>query len=169
MEVNENECRTNGYFTMPKVKRNELIEPLVKIYTQNPMYIASLVLYGEIGIGKQQLIQEVVDKLQTSTIKEIIHTDVNFNLLSKSNIYHPNKEIFKINSSPLVINILTFSGLNEIPLITNIEIGKALLDREIYGQKIPDNTFITLIVDMPTDFSFPRALSNKLSHIEIED
>ncbi len=147
--------------------------------------IPSVMLWGAPGVGKSQAIRQVAAKLQEQTGLKCAVTDVRlllFNPIDLRGIPTANAEktlaiwlkpqIFQMNESKSVVNILFLDELSAAPQSVQAAAYQITLDRIIGEHKLPDNCIVIAAGNRVTDksvaFKMPRALANRLCHLEIE-
>ena len=147
--------------------------------------LPSVMLWGPPGVGKSQAIRQIAKRLSASTGKELRITDVRlllFNPIDLRGIPTANADktlavwlrpkIFDMSPSDKVINILFLDEISAAPQSVQAAAYQITLDRVIGEHKLPDNCIVIAAGNRVTDksvaFKMPRALANRLCHIEIE-
>jgi hypothetical protein len=79
--------------------------------------------------------------------------------------------IFQMNPSPNVINILFLDEITAAPQSVQASAYQLVLDRKVGEHKLPDNCFVfcagNRVTDKSVAYRMPKALANRLCHIEI--
>ena len=147
--------------------------------------IPSLMLWGAPGVGKSQAIRQVAKRLQDATGKKCNVTDVRlllFNPIDLRGIPTANvdktlaiwlkPQIFQMDESESVVNILFLDEISAAPQSVQAAAYQITLDRIIGEHKLPDNCIVIAAGNRVTDksvaYKMPRALANRLCHLEIE-
>ena len=175
---------------IPKMKVKEAVEKLTTCYetmvkAKLPLKdMPSVMLWGPPGIGKSQLVKQLASKLGKATNKTVNVTDVRlilFNPVDLRGIPTSNADktlsvwlkpkIFDMNTSDKVLNILFLDEISAAPQSVQAAAYQITLDRVIGEHKLPDNCLVVAAGNRVTDcsvaYKMPRALSNRLLHIEI--
>lgn len=147
--------------------------------------VPSIMLWGAPGVGKSQAIRQVASKIEASTGLTCAVTDVRlllFNPIDLRGIPTANADktlavwlkpqIFQMNESKSVVNILLLDEISAAPQSVQAAAYQITLDRIIGEHKLPDNCIVIAAGNRLTDksvaFKMPKALANRLCHIEIE-
>ncbi len=147
--------------------------------------IFPFMLFGPPGVGKSQLVRQAAEIIEERTGKKVIITDVRlllFNPIDLRGIPTANEDktlavwlkpkIFQMDESENVINILFLDELSACPASIQAAAYQITLDRVIGEHKLPDNCIVIAAGNRVTDksvaFKMPKALANRLTHIEIE-
>ena len=147
--------------------------------------IPSLMLWGAPGVGKSQAIRQVANKIKKATGKCCNVTDVRlllFNPIDLRGIPTANvdktlaiwlkPQIFQMDEGDNVINILFLDEISAAPQSVQAAAYQITLDRVIGEHKLPDNCIVIAAGNRVTDksvaYKMPRALANRLCHMEIE-
>ncbi len=167
-----------------------LKEQLVKAYTaliqaQIPFAkFPSVMLWGPPGIGKSQGIRQVAKGIEEKTGKKVVVTDVRlllFNPVDLRGIPTANADktlavwlrpqIFQMDDSDDVVNILFLDEITAAPQSVQAAAYQITLDRTVGEHKLPENCIVVAAGNRVTDRSvalhMPKALANRLCHIEI--
>lgn len=168
-----------------RMKVNDMVDLLVPMMANSePRDLPPVMFWGPPGIGKSQGIKEVANQLENKTGKNVNFRDVRlllFNPVDLRGIPVANAErtlakwlkpeIFQMDESEDVINILMLEEISAAPPSVQAAAYQMTLDRVIGEHKIPDNCFILAAGNRVTDksvaYKMPKALSNRLCHIEI--
>lgn len=146
----------------------------------------SVMLWGPPGVGKSQAIREIAGEIEKNTGKKVIVTDVRlllFNPIDLRGIPTANEDktlavwlkpqIFQMDASKKVINILFLDEISAAPQSVQAAAYQITLDRVIGEHKLPENCIVIAAGNRTTDksvaFKMPKALANRLLHIEISD
>ena len=175
---------------IPKMKVKDAVEKLTVCYetmvrSKLPLKdMPSVMLWGPPGIGKSQLVKQLAHKLGKTTNKQVNVTDVRlilFNPVDLRGIPTSNADktlsvwlkpkIFDMDTSDKVLNVLFLDEISAAPQSVQAAAYQITLDRVIGEHKLPDNCLVVAagnrITDRSVAYKMPRALSNRLLHIEI--
>lgn len=147
--------------------------------------IPSLMLWGAPGVGKSQAIRQVAKRIEKATNKKCNVTDVRlllFNPIDLRGIPTANAEktlaiwlkphIFQMDERDSVVNILFLDEISAAPQSVQAAAYQITLDRIIGEHKLPDNCIVIAagnrVTDKSVSYKMPRALANRLCHMEIE-
>ena len=145
----------------------------------------SVMLWGPPGVGKSQAVRQIASDIHSSTGKKVNVTDVRlllFNPIDLRGIPTSNKDktlavwlkpqIFQMDSSENVINILFLDEISAAPQSVQAAAYQITLDRVVGEHRLPDNCIVIAAGNRTTDksvaFKMPKALANRLMHIEVE-
>lgn len=145
----------------------------------------SVMLWGPPGIGKSQAVRQIASKIQESTGKEVHITDVRlllFNPIDLRGIPTSNADktlavwlkpqIFQMDDSDRVVNLLFLDEISAAPPSVQAAAFQITLDRRIGEHVLPENCIVMAagnrITDKSVAFKMPKALANRLMHIEVE-
>jgi len=145
----------------------------------------SVMLWGPPGVGKSQAVRQIADRLELSTGKRVYVTDVRlllFNPIDLRGIPTANADktlavwlrpqIFMMDESSDVINILFLDEISAAPQSVQAAAYQITLDRVVGEHRLPENCIVIAAGNRVTDKSvavkMPKALANRLMHIEIE-
>ena len=146
--------------------------------------LPSVMLWGPPGVGKSQCVAELANEIYLMTGKQVSVTDVRLLLFNPIDLRgiptsDANKEfsvwlkpkIFDMDESDDVVNILFLDEISAAPQSVQAAAYQITLDRIIGEHKLPDNCFVIAAGNRVTDksvaFKMPKALANRLLHIEI--
>ena len=175
---------------IPKMKVKDAVDKLTVCYqtmvdSNLPLKeMPSVMLWGAPGIGKSQLVKQLAQKLGQTTYKKVNVIDVRlilFNPVDLRGIPTSNADktlsvwlkpkIFDMDTSSRVLNILFLDEISAAPQSVQAAAYQITLDRIIGEHKLPDNCLVIAAGNRVTDrsvaYKMPRALSNRLLHIEI--
>ena len=145
----------------------------------------SVMLWGPPGVGKSQAIRQIAKVIESDTGKKVNVTDVRlllFNPIDLRGIPTSNADktlaiwlkpqIFQMDDSDSVINILFLDEISAAPQSVQAAAYQITLDRVVGEHKLPENCIVIAAGNRTTDksvaFKMPKALANRLMHIEIE-
>ncbi|MBO7214270.1 MAG: AAA family ATPase [Clostridia bacterium] len=175
---------------IPQMKVNNAVTKLSTCYEtiiankQSIKDMPSVMLWGPPGVGKSQLVRQIAKSLEDSTSKKVVVTDVRlllFNPVDLRGIPTSNADktlsiwlkpkIFDMDPSNKVINILFLDEISAAPQSVQAAAYQITLDRVVGEHRLPDNCIVIAAGNRVTDrsvaFKMPRALANRLLHIEI--
>ena len=176
---------------IPTLSVDKCVDTLADIYISairaNVMFksIPALMLWGAPGVGKSQAIRQVAKRIEEMTSKKCSVTDVRlllFNPIDLRGIPTANADkslaiwlkpqIFQMNESDSVVNILFLDEISAAPQSVQAAAYQITLDRVIGEHKLPDNCIVIAAGNRVTDksvaYKMPKALANRLCHMEIE-
>lgn len=176
---------------MPSMNIGKTVEQLSKAYitviSKNlPIKILpSVMLWGPPGVGKSQAVRQIAKEINSSTNKKVNVIDVRlllFNPIDLRGIPTANAEktlaiwlkpqIFQMDPSESVVNILFLDEISAAPQSVQAAAYQITLDRVVGEHKLPENCIVIAAGNRTTDksvaFKMPKALANRLLHIEVE-
>ena len=176
---------------IPSLNVSEAVTLLADTYTPiingglSPKILPSIMLWGPPGVGKSQAVRQIAKELERATSKPCKVTDVRlllFNPIDLRGIPTANEDktlavwlkpqIFNMDESDGVINILFLDEISAAPQSVQAAAYQITLDRVIGEHKLPDNCIVIAAGNRTTDksvaFKMPKALANRLCHIEIK-
>lgn len=144
----------------------------------------SVMLWGPPGVGKSQGVRQVAKDIAEKTGKKVEITDVRlllFNPVDLRGIPTANADktlavwlkpkIFQMDDSEDVINILFLDEISAAPQSVQAAAYQITLDRTVGEHRLPDNCIVIAAGNRVTDksvaFTMPKALANRLCHLEI--
>lgn len=147
--------------------------------------IPSVMLWGAPGVGKSQAVRQVAHKIEGATGKRCHVTDVRlllFNPIDLRGIPTANADktlaiwlkpqIFQMDPDPDVVNILFLDEISAASQSVQAAAYQITLDRVVGEHKLPDNCIVLAagnrLTDKSVSFKMPKALANRLCHIEVE-
>lgn len=145
----------------------------------------SVMLWGPPGVGKSQGVRQIASRLEFQTGRQVKVTDVRlllFNPIDLRGIPTANADktlaiwlrpqIFQMDSSEDTVNILFLDEISAAPQSVQAAAYQITLDRVVGEHRLPDNCIVIAAGNRVTDksvaFKMPKALANRLLHIEIE-
>lgn len=145
----------------------------------------SVMLWGAPGIGKSQGVRQMAKMIEGETGKKTVITDVRlllFNPIDLRGIPTANADktlaiwlkpqIFQMDESDDIINILFLDEISSAPQSVQAAAYQIALDRVVGEHRLPENCIVIAAGNRVTDksvaFKMPKALANRLLHIEIK-
>ena len=145
----------------------------------------SVMLWGPPGVGKSQAVRQIGNRISKCTNKKICVTDVRlllFNPIDLRGIPTSNADktlavwlkpqIFQMDASDEIGNILFLDEISAAPQSVQAAAYQITLDRTVGEHHLPDNCIVVAagnrITDKSVAFKMPKALANRLMHIEVE-
>ncbi len=176
---------------IPSMPVGKLIDTLAETYTAVirrgvPLRtVPSVMLWGPPGVGKSQAVRQLAQALRQSTGKRTAVTDVRlllFNPIDLRGIPTANADktlaiwlkprIFQMDESDDVVNILFLDEISAAPQSVQAAAYQITLDRVVGEHALPENCLVIAAGNRTTDksvaFKMPKALANRLLHIEVE-
>lgn len=143
-----------------------------------------VMLWGAPGVGKSQGVRQIAQTIERETDKKVNITDVRlmlFNPIDLRGIPTADKDktlsvwlkpkIFQMDKSQDIVNILFLDEITAAPQSVQAAAYQITLDRAIGEHRLPDNCIVIAagnrITDKSVAYSMPKALANRLCHIEI--
>lgn len=145
----------------------------------------SIMLWGAPGVGKSQSVRQIAENIKNKTGKEVNIVDVRLLLFNpidlrgipttdknKENAIWLKPKIFEMDDSDEVINILFLDEISSCTPAVQAAAYQITLDRTIGEHKLPDNCIVIAAGNRMNDKSvvskMPKALANRLMHIEVD-
>ena len=176
---------------IPQMNVGKLVNDLGTAYTKiikdnlPVTTMPSVMLWGAPGVGKSQAVRQIAKKIEEDTNKRVNVTDVRlllFNPIDLRGIPTSNADktlaiwlkpqIFQMDPSEEVVNILFLDEISAAPQSVQAAAYQITLDRVVGEHKLPDNCIVLAagnrITDKSVAFSMPKALANRLLHIDVE-
>lgn len=146
----------------------------------------SVMLWGPPGIGKSQAVRQMAKEISTATGKKVHVTDVRlllFNPIDLRGIPTANADktlavwlrpqIFQMDAGNDIVNILFLDEISAAPQSVQAAAYQITLDRVVGEHRLPENCIVIAAGNRTTDksvaYKMPKALANRLLHIEIEE
>lgn len=147
--------------------------------------LPSVMLWGAPGVGKSQAIRQLAKEIEENTGKRTVVTDVRlllFNPIDLRGIPTANADktlavwlkpqIFQMDDSEDIVNILFLDEISAAPQSVQAAAYQITLDRVVGEHKLPENCIVIAAGNLTTDksvaYKMPKALANRLLHIEVE-
>lgn len=176
---------------IPSMTVGKLVDRLTEVYSavirKNIPFrtLPSVMLWGPPGVGKSQAIRALASAIEANTGKRAVVTDVRlllFNPIDLRGIPTANADktlavwlkpqIFQMEESADVVNILFLDEISAAPQSVQAAAYQITLDRVVGEHKLPENCIVIAAGNRMTDksvvFKMPKALANRLLHIEVE-
>jgi len=176
---------------IPQMNVTRLINELAPAYSNiinagMPIKLfPSVMLWGAPGVGKSQAVRQLGREIERSTGKRTCITDVRlllFNPIDLRGIPTANAEktlaiwlkpqIFQMDPADDVVNILFLDEISAAPQSVQAAAYQITLDRVVGEHRLPENCIVIAAGNRMTDksvaFKMPKALANRLLHIEVE-
>ena len=187
----ENRVKDIKLANIPQMDVGRITEVLADSYSvlinnKKPIKIMpSVMLWGPPGVGKSQAVRQIAKEIEERTGKKSVVTDVRlllFNPIDLRGIPTSNADktlaiwlkpqIFQMDSSDDIVNILFLDEISAAPQSVQAAAYQITLDRVVGEHKLPDNCIVIAAGNRVTDksvaFKMPKALANRLLHIEVE-
>lgn len=146
--------------------------------------LPSVMLWGPPGVGKSEAVRQVASEVRTLTGKRAKVTDVRlllYNPIDLRGIPVPNEEktlatwlrpqVFDMDPSEDVMNILLLDEISAAPPSVQAAAYQITLDHACGEHRLPDNCVVIAagnrLSDRSTAYRMPKALANRLLHIEV--
>ena len=182
------DVNTNNIPCMSVGKLAEILSDTYCTVIKNHVPIKSLpsvMLWGPPGVGKSQAVRQIAQNIESDTGKKTVITDVRlllFNPIDLRGIPTANADktlavwlkpqIFQMDESDDVINVLFLDEISAAPQSVQAAAYQITLDRVVGEHKLPENCIVIAAGNRVTDksvaFKMPKALANRLLHIEVE-
>ena len=176
---------------IPVLSTGKCIDTLTFMYSQvirnnvDFSKMPSVMLWGPPGVGKSQAIRSFAKEIERLTDKKVDVTDVRLLLFSpidlrgiptanedKTLAVWLKPQIFQMDESKDKVNILFLDEISAAPPAVQAAAYQITLDRVIGEHKLPDNCIVIAAGNRVTDksvaYAMPKALANRLLHLEIE-
>lgn len=163
----------------------ETMLPTYEACIKNNIKFPALMLWGAPGVGKSDIIKQIANELSTHLKRKPNVVDVRLLLFNpvdlrgipsadknKENCVWLRPQIFQMSDSDDVLNFLVLDEITAAPQSVQAAAYQIVLDRKIGEHKLPDNCIIIAagnrITDKSVSYSMPKALCNRMTHINIE-
>lgn len=147
--------------------------------------LPSVMMWGAPGVGKSQAVRQIAKEIERGTGKRAVVTDVRlllFNPIDLRGIPTANADktlavwlkpqIFQMDPSDQIVNILFLDEISAAPQSVQAAAYQITLDRVVGEHKLPENCIVIAAGNRVTDksvaFKMPKALANRLLHIQVE-
>ena len=177
---------------MSNVSISSIVDTLSKSYIKlikdkNDLNLfPSVMLWGQPGVGKSESVREIAAEIEKSTKKKVYITDVRLLLFNPidlrgipvSDIEDGEKvarwlrpQIFKMDPSDDVINILFLDEISAAPQSVQAAAYQIALDKKVGEHALPKNCIVIAagnrITDKSVAYKMPKALANRLLHFDV--
>lgn len=146
--------------------------------------IPPVMLWGPPGVGKSQAVRKIAEEIGDKTGKTVNVTDVRlllFNPIDLRGIPTANADktlavwlkpqIFHMDAGTGIVNILFLDEISAAPQSVQAAAYQITLDRVVGEHKLPENCIVIAagnrITDRSVTYKMPKALANRLMHMEI--
>ena len=176
---------------IPNLSIGKIVNELTNVYSAVinggvPLKsVPSVMLWGPPGVGKSQAVRQLAREIEKSTGKRVAVTDVRlllFNPIDLRGIPTANEDktlavwlkpqIFNMDESDGVVNILFLDELSAAPQSVQAAAYQITLDRVVGEHRLPENCIVIAagnrITDKSVAYKMPKALANRVLHIEVE-
>ncbi len=176
---------------VPQMSVGELVAELASAYCTiiknggELKTMPSVMLWGPPGVGKSQAVRQIAKRIEESTRKRAVVTDVRlllFNPIDLRGIPTANADktlavwlkpqIFQMDDSEDVVNLLFLDEISAAPQSVQAAAYQITLDRVVGEHRLPDNCIVIAAGNRTTDksvaYKMPKALANRLLHIDVE-
>ncbi|MNV02132.1 ATPase family [compost metagenome] len=168
---------------MQQVTPTKLGQILTPLYAAG-VPVPTVMQWGPPGVGKSEGVKTLAKSLREITKKKVVITDVRlllFNPIDLRGIPVPDAEkkfaiwlrpqIFNMDPSPDVINILFLDEITAAPPTVQASAYQLTLDRKVGEHELPDNVIIMAagnrVADKGVAHKMPTPLANRMTHFEI--
>jgi len=187
MATKKAEVKTSNY---ARIVPNDFINLFVKLYTntENFQKLPAIMLWGQPGVGKSQAVREAAKQLGEKLNKKVEITVASLLLMNPIDLRGiPTKdtnkagelvakwltpEIFKMDASDNVINVLFLDEISAAPPSVQASAYQICLDRRVGEHKFPKNCIVIAagnrITDKAVAYKMPKPLGNRMTHFEME-
>ena len=176
---------------IPSMPVDKMVDKLSMVYStiikkECPVRtVPSVMLWGSPGVGKSQAVRQIAKRIGKETGKKVNITDVRlllFNPIDLRGIPTANADktlavwlkpqIFQMDPDEDLVNILFLDEISAAPQSVQAAAYQITLDRVVGEHKLPENCIVIAAGNRVTDrsvaFKMPKALANRLMHIEVE-
>lgn len=176
---------------VPSVSIGEAVSRLADMYCSvinsgaGIASVPSVMLWGAPGVGKSQGVRQMASRIEARTGRTVNVTDVRlllFNPIDLRGIPAANEDrtlavwlrpqIFDMDPSEDVVNILFLDEISAAPQSVQAAAYQITLDRTVGEHRLPANCIIIAAGNRVTDksvaYRMPKALANRLMHIEVD-
>lgn len=175
---------------IPEVSVDEMIGELFAMYNgalreEMPLReLPSPFLWGPPGVGKSEGVRQLAADLEKCSGRTVVVSDVRLLLFSpvdlrgvpmadaqKQLAVWLKPEIFNMDPSESIINILLLDELSAAPQSVQAAAYQLTLDRRIGEHKLPENCIVIAAGNRATDqsvaYKMPKALANRMMHFVV--
>ena len=175
---------------VPSMAVSEFVEALSGMYSRaieggvSFSGLPSVMLWGPPGVGKSQGVRQIASAVGARCFKRTAVTDVRLLIFNpvdlrgipvanedKSRAVWLKPQIFDFDPSPDIINILLLDEISAAPQSVQAAAYQITLDRTCGEHKLPDNCIVIAagnrVSDRSTAYRMPKALANRLLHIDV--
>ena len=175
---------------VPSLSVGQIVEQLSKVYCtviQKGLpvkTVPSVMLWGPPGVGKSQAVRQIAKEIE-STGKKVVVTDMRLLLFNpidlrgiptasadKKLAVWLKPQILQMDEGEDMINILFLDEISSAPQSVQAAAYQITLDRVVGEHRLPENCIVIAAGNRTTDksvaFKMPKALSNRMLHIEVE-
>ena len=176
--------------SIPSMTVGEVVESLSGMYARAMASGASLgtvpsvMLWGPPGVGKSQGVRQMAEELGDRLGRRPVVTDVRlllFNPIDLRGIPVANEDktlavwlkpkVFDMDPSQDVVNVLLLDEISAAPPTVQAAAYQITLDRMCGEHALPDNCIVICagnrVSDRSTAYRMPKALANRLMHIDV--
>ena len=176
---------------VPSVSIGEAVSRLADMYCSvinsgaGIASVPSVMLWGAPGVGKSQGVRQMASRIEARTGRTVNVTDVRlllFNPIDLRGIPTANEDrtlavwlrpqIFDMDPSEDVVNILFLDEISAAPQSVQAAAYQITLDRTVGEHRLPANCIVIAAGNRVTDksvaYRMPKALANRLMHIEVD-
>ena len=146
--------------------------------------VTSVMLWSPPGVGNSDAVRQIAAQIEHSCGKKVYVTDVRlmlFNPIDLRGIPTANDDktlavwlrpqIFDMDGGDDIVNILFLDEISAAPQSVQAAAYQITLDRTIGEHRLPDNCIVIAAGNRVTDrsvaYKMPKALANRLMHIEV--
>lgn len=151
---------------------------------KTPKEMRPIMIWGQPGIGKSDIVKKLAVLLEKETGKTVFVHDVRLSLytpidligipcpdVNREYTIYLRPEIFKMNTSHEVINLLFFDEITNATPSVAASCYQLILDRKIATHDLPDNCYILCagnrLLDKSGVYKMLKPLANRMRHIEL--
>lgn len=176
---------------VPVVNVSNAVDKLSAMYTSfikkglDLTGVPSVMMWGPPGIGKSQAVAQIASRIERDTGKKVNMIDIRlllFNPVDLRGIPTANDsrtlavwlkpQIFDLDPGDEIVNIVFLDEISSAPQSVQAAAYQITLDHKVGEHKLPENCLVVAAGNRVTDksvaYKMPKALANRLMHIEIE-